>query len=83
LVNALGYDNASLEELDVLGGRCGYDCEVTLSGRQFVEAIVLPHNEDVLCGVYKLLSRSIGTIKYSVANVCDLDATETDSSNYS
>jgi hypothetical protein len=73
----------ALKELDILGGHCGYDREVTVSGRRFVEAIVSPHDEDVLCGIYKLSSRSIGTIKHSAADVCELDAAETDSSDYS
>jgi hypothetical protein len=83
LVNALGYDNANLKELDVLSSYYRYDCEVTISSRQFMEAIVLPHNEDILCGIYKLSSRSINTIKCSVANIYDLDAIKTDSSVYS
>jgi hypothetical protein len=83
LVDALGYDNTSLKELDILGGHCRYDREVTVSSRWFVEAIVSLHDEDVLCGIYKLSSRSIGTIKRSAADVCELDAAETDSSDYS
>jgi hypothetical protein len=83
LVNALGYDNTSLKELDILDGHCRYDREVTVSGRWFVEAIVSPHNKNVLCGIYKLLSRSIGIIKHSAADICELDAAKTDSFNYS
>jgi hypothetical protein len=66
LVDTLGYDNTNLGQLDILGGRCGYDHEVVVNGMQLVEAVVSPHDEDVLCGVYKVSSTLTSNTQHGV-----------------
>jgi hypothetical protein len=65
LVDALGYSNTNLRELDILDGRCGYDREVMVNDGRFVEAELSPRDENVLCGVYKLSIGPTGILCWS------------------
>ena len=52
-VDAMGYEREDLQELDFLDQHVGFDQEVIVDGKRYLEAVVAPHDEDILCGVYK------------------------------